>query len=111
MTHPAFRGIGSAFLVLDMALFISFSTITIARYCLYPVFFRTMLKNETHSLFTGTIPMGCAWLPLAFYERPDLTRLRRFVTIVSGIARTGTEYGIDGALDVAIVLWWIAFGG
>lgn len=87
--HPGFRGIGSVFLVLDMFLFLTFSIITILRYALYPRFFTTMLDNEAHSLFLGTIPMG-------------------LVTIASGIARTGTEYGITRALDAGIALWWIA---
>ena len=50
-----------------------------------------MLNNETHSLFLGTIPMG-------------------FVTIVSGIAKTGGEYGLEWTLDLAMILWWIALG-
>lgn len=61
------------------------------RYSLYPAFFFAMLNNETHSLFLGTIPMG-------------------FVTIVSGIAKTGSEYGLVWALELAMVLWWIALG-
>lgn len=90
-THPAFRGIGAAFLVFDMGLFIAFTIISICRYVLYPKFFLVMLGHETHSLFLGTIPMG-------------------FVTIISGIARTGTEYGIEKALDAALVMWWMALG-
>jgi len=31
------------------------------------------------------------------------------VTIVSGIALTGTEYGLS-TLNPALVLWWIALG-
>lgn len=74
-----------------MALFLAFTIITIARYVAYPRFFLVMLGHETHSLFLGTIPMG-------------------FVTIISGIARTGTEYGIEKAMDAALVMWWIALG-
>jgi hypothetical protein len=96
-----------------MGLFTAFTIITLARYFLYPRlflvmlgheitltlarcflsrrFFLVMLGHETHSLFLGTIPMG-------------------FVTIVSGIARTGTEYGIEKALDAGLVMWWIALG-
>ncbi|ORY73240.1 voltage-dependent anion channel-domain-containing protein [Leucosporidium creatinivorum] len=88
-THPAFRGIGAAFLVFDMGLFVAFTIISITRYALFPKIFLVMLAHETHSLFLGTIPMG-------------------FVTITSGIARTGTEYGIEKALDGALVMWWIA---
>ncbi|KAM0791661.1 hypothetical protein ACM66B_006097 [Microbotryomycetes sp. NB124-2] len=86
-SHAAFRAIGAGFLVLDMFLFIGFTLITIARYSLYPRIFLVMLQHETHSLFLGTIPMG-------------------LVTITSGIARTGAEYGLD-TLGAALVLWWI----
>lgn len=91
VVHPTFRAIGTAFLLLDIFLFLSFTLITIVRYALYPTFFFAMLNNETHSLFLGTIPMG-------------------FVTIVSGIAKTGGEYGLEWTLGLALVLWWIALG-
>lgn len=32
------------------------------------------------------------------------------VTIVSGIANLGHEYGIAGSLDAAMVLWWCTLG-
>lgn len=89
-THAAFRGIGAGFLVFDMLLFVVFAIITVARYILYPRIFLVMIQHETHSLFLGTIPMG-------------------LVTIISGIARTGEEYGL-ATLDASIVLWWIALG-
>jgi len=57
-SHPAFRAIGAAWLVVDMALFVLFISLTITRYILYPPFFLAMLQHETHSLFLGTIPMG-----------------------------------------------------
>ncbi|GAA5856917.1 hypothetical protein JCM9279_003594 [Rhodotorula babjevae] len=87
-SHAAFRAIGSAFLLLDMVLFAAFSALTIARYALYPRIFLAMIRHETHSLFLGCIPMG-------------------FVTIVSGIAATGHEYGLN-TLDAALVLYWIS---
>ncbi|GAA5974420.1 hypothetical protein JCM11641_005272 [Rhodosporidiobolus odoratus] len=87
-THAAFRGIGAAFLLFDMVLFASFVALTTARYVLYPRIFAVMIRHETHSLFLGCIPMG-------------------FVTIISGIAQTGHEYGLD-TLDAALVLYWIS---
>jgi len=30
------------------------------------------------------------------------------VTIVVGMARTGTDYGIPHALNVTVALWWVA---
>ncbi|GAA5877902.1 hypothetical protein JCM8547_005533 [Rhodosporidiobolus lusitaniae] len=85
--HAAFRAIGSAWLILDIILFIAFTFLTLARYYLYPKIFWAMIRHETHSLFLGTIPMG-------------------FVTIVSGIAATGHEYGLN-TLNTALVLYWI----
>ncbi|GAA5923497.1 uncharacterized protein JCM15063_003665 [Sporobolomyces koalae] len=87
-SHAVFRKLGAAWLVLAMLLFAVFSFLTIMRYTIYPKIFHVMLRHETHSLFLGCIPMG-------------------FVTIVSGIALTGYEYGLK-TLDTALVLWWIA---
>lgn len=56
--HPAFSGIGTAFLLLDIVLFLSFSVLTVGRYTLYPKMFKAMIGHEVHSLFLGTIPMG-----------------------------------------------------
>ncbi|SCZ88170.1 BZ3500_MvSof-1268-A1-R1_Chr2-1g04235 [Microbotryum saponariae] len=88
-THAAFRAIGAAFLVLDIILWVVFLLLTVSRYIMYPRFFTAMVTHETHSLFLGTIPMG-------------------LVTIASGIARTGSEYGVAHSLNIGIVLWWIA---
>lgn len=30
--------------------------------------------------------------------------------IMSGIARTGTEYGISWALEVGLIGWWVSLG-
>lgn len=87
--HPALRAVGSAFLLFDIVLFLAFSSILVARYSLHPAFIRLTLENESHSLFLGTIPMG-------------------LVTIMSGIARTGNEYGLRWTLDLGLVGWWVA---
>lgn len=73
-----------------MILFGAFTFLTLLRYYLSPRIFIAMLHHETHSLFLGTIPMG-------------------LVTIVSGIAATGEEYGLK-TLDAALVLYWITVG-
>ncbi|GAA5914034.1 hypothetical protein JCM6882_001830, partial [Rhodosporidiobolus microsporus] len=86
--HAAFRALGAAFLLFDIVLFACFTLLTVARYVLYPKIFWAMIKHETHSLFLGCIPMG-------------------FVTIVSGIAATGHENGLN-TLDAALVLYWIS---
>ncbi|GAA5991338.1 hypothetical protein JCM10908_003264 [Rhodotorula pacifica] len=87
-THPTFRAIGCVFLVGDMILFAAFTFLTLLRYYLSPRIFVAMLHHETHSLFLGTIPMG-------------------LITIVSGIASTGEEYGLK-TLDASLVLFWIS---
>ncbi|GAA5886678.1 hypothetical protein JCM16303_001407 [Sporobolomyces ruberrimus] len=87
-SHAVFRALGACFLILSTLMFITFSILTITRYTIYPRIAIVMLKHETHSLFLGCIPMG-------------------MVTIVSGIALTGHEYGLN-TLDTAVVLWWIA---
>ena len=59
-----------------------------------------LIKHETHALFLGTIPMA-------------VRRLRRcslnwqFVTIISGIAFVGEDYGLPTA-RAASALWWVA---
>lgn len=88
-THPTFRAIGAAFLILDIALFLFFSFLTIARYTMYPAIFPAMLSHPVHSLFLGTIPMG-------------------LVTIVSGIALQGDAYGLPGSVEAAAGLWWVS---
>ena len=88
-THPTFRAIGAAFLILDIALFLFFSFLTIARYTMYPAIFPAMLSHPVHSLFLGTIPMG-------------------LVTIVSGIALQGDAYGLSGSVEAAAGLWWVS---
>ncbi|GAA5909046.1 Ssu1p [Sporobolomyces salmoneus] len=87
-SHAVFRGLGAAWLILAMIMFLVFSILTITRYTIYPRIATVMLKHETHSLFLGCIPMG-------------------LVTIVSGIALTGHEYGLK-TLDTACVLWWFS---
>ncbi|GAA5848361.1 hypothetical protein JCM3766R1_002320 [Sporobolomyces carnicolor] len=89
-SHAVFRALGAVWLVLAMILFFVFSILTITRYTIYPRIAIVMLRHETHSLFLGCIPMG-------------------LVTIVTGIALTGHEYGIN-SLNAALVLWWIALG-
>ncbi|GAA5961255.1 hypothetical protein JCM3765_002886 [Sporobolomyces pararoseus] len=87
-SHAVFRALGAAWLVLAMILFSVFSLLTIARYTIYPRIALVMLRHETHALYLGCVSMG-------------------LVTIVSGIALTGHEYGLK-TLDTAIVLWWIS---
>ncbi|KAI5481548.1 sulphite efflux pump protein [Pseudohyphozyma bogoriensis] len=86
--HAGFRAAGACWLLFDIFLFLVFIAITILRYALYPAIFFVMIKNETHSLFTGTLPMG-------------------FVTITNNIAKLGAEYGLTWTLDLALPLWWI----
>jgi tellurite resistance protein TehA-like permease len=44
--------------VLDIALFILFTSISAARYICYPEIWKAMMRHPTESLFLGTFPMG-----------------------------------------------------
>lgn len=71
-----------------MAMFAAFSAISIFRYARWPEILPVLIQHETHALFLGTVPMA-------------------FVTIVSGIAFVGEDYGLATA-RAASALWWAA---
>lgn len=45
---------------LNVLLFITFTTISLLRYTLYPGIWAAMIRNPAQSLFIGTFPMGSA---------------------------------------------------
>ncbi|KAK7472540.1 Plasma membrane sulfite pump involved in sulfite metabolism [Stygiomarasmius scandens] len=47
-----------AIMFLNLVLFLLFSVITIARYCLFPNVWRFMIHHPVQSLYIGTFPMG-----------------------------------------------------
>lgn len=74
--------------VLNLALFVLFLTISIARYALWPEKFWQMLTHPAHSMLLGTFPMGFA----------TIVNLTVFVCVPA--------WG-DWAAILAWVMWWI----
>ena len=54
------RWISVGFFALNVLLMVSFTTISVARYVLYPQIWGVMIRHPTQSLFLGTFPMGLA---------------------------------------------------
>lgn len=67
-----------AFFFLDLALFVLFTAISVARYTLYPKIWHRMIHHPVQCLYLGTFPMGAATLLTvaisAFRETFDLGR-------------------------------------
>ncbi|KAI5451310.1 Plasma membrane sulfite pump involved in sulfite metabolism [Naganishia albida] len=73
---------------LNIALFLSFLTMSILRYAMWPSVFTKMLFHPGQSLFLGTFPMG-------------------FGTIVNMVAFVCVPNLAGRWLDLAWALWWI----
>ncbi|KAK8127524.1 hypothetical protein PG984_008632 [Apiospora sp. TS-2023a] len=58
------RWISVGFFALNVLLMVAFTTISVARYVLYPEIFGVMIRHPTQSVFLGTFPMGLATLLL-----------------------------------------------
>lgn len=87
-----FRGLRTIALVvfiMNVVLFCIFLLTTIIRYVLFPTLLKKMLKNDTQSLFVGTLPMG-------------LTTITNFCVIALLDKK-------DWAHNLAFVLWCIQF--
>ncbi|KAK8060401.1 hypothetical protein PG996_010331 [Apiospora saccharicola] len=54
------RWISVGFFALNVLLMVAFTTISVARYVLYPEIFGVMIRHPTQSIFLGTFPMGLA---------------------------------------------------
>ncbi|KAK8090886.1 C4-dicarboxylate transporter/malic acid transport protein [Apiospora phragmitis] len=54
------RWISVGFFALNVLLMIAFTTISVARYVLYPQIWCVMIQHPTQSVFLGTFPMGLA---------------------------------------------------
>ncbi|PSR77991.1 voltage-dependent anion channel-domain-containing protein [Coniella lustricola] len=59
-TTLAFSYLAYAFFALNVALFLVFLALSIARYSLYPEIWVAMVNHPGQSLFLGTFPMGLA---------------------------------------------------
>lgn len=74
--------------VLNIILFIAFSTLYILRWLIYPQEARQIFSHTSMSLFLGTIPMGLA-------------------TILNGFLKFGVSLYGDVAIHIAHSLWYI----
>ncbi|EWC48732.1 hypothetical protein DRE_00037 [Drechslerella stenobrocha 248] len=79
--------IAVAIFCLNIALFISFSVISILRYIMFPGLWNFMIQHPVQSLFIGTFPMGLC-------------------TIINMIVLVCLPWG-EGMLTLAWALWWI----
>lgn len=63
------------FFALNIALFVTFTAMTIVRYTLYPEIWVAMINHPGQSLFLGTFPMGFASTTIRKHPvmRPSLT--------------------------------------
>ena len=80
--------IAIVFYVLNCILFLTFLTITIARYIMFPSVFTKMLYHPAQSMFTGTFPMAIATIANA--------------TVLLVVPTHGRW-----AINLAWSLWWV----
>ncbi|GHJ89593.1 hypothetical protein NliqN6_5995 [Naganishia liquefaciens] len=85
---PGLKIVGIVVFCLNVVLFISFLTMSILRYAIWPSVFTKMLHHSGQSLFLGTFPMG-------------------FATIVNMIAFACVPNLAPRWLELAWALWWI----
>lgn len=76
------------FFVLNLVLFLLFTTLSCLRYMLYPHIFPAVLRHPHQSLFVATFPVGLA-------------------TIINMIALVCAPAWGRGMATFAWVLWWI----
>lgn len=79
------------FFFLNLALFVLFNALTIARHIIFPDVWGTMMKHPTQSLYIGTYPMGGATL----------------ITVAAGFVYE--QYGFGGKTFLYIIwaIWWL----
>lgn len=53
-------GLSVAFFVINIALFVTFTGMSLVRYVLYPEIWTAMMSHPGQSLFLGCFPMGLA---------------------------------------------------
>ncbi|SPC68134.1 related to SSU1 - plasma membrane sulfite pump [Ustilago sp. UG-2017b] len=88
--HSGLRWPALCFLLGDIIIFILFLCAFFARYLMYPEVLPLTIKHPQKSMFLGTLPMA-------------------LITIISGIAQLGTEFGLGiGFALGASGLWWAA---
>ena len=85
---PGMAIIGTVFYVANICLIVVFTTVTVARYAVFPWAVGRMLRHPTQSLFLGAIPMGLA-------------------TIVNATVLIAVPTYGQWAKDLAWALWWL----
>lgn len=76
------------FFVVNVALFVIFTCISVIRYTMYPEIWGAMIRHPTQSLFLGTFPMG-------------------FATIVNMVVFVCVPSWGPWATTLAWTMWWI----
>ncbi len=84
----SFHTIGTILWLMNIALFVLFCGLTIARATFYWESFKPLFRHPAQSLFLGAVPMALA-------------------TIVNGFIAFGTPLFGSRAIDIAQGLWWV----
>ena len=79
------------FFFLNLALFIIFNVLTIARYVIFPDIWSLMLRHPVQSLYLGCYPMGATTL----------------ITIAIGFINQQEGIGGSGFLYFLWATWWV----
>lgn len=83
------HALGTGLWLLNILLFVTFSTLYAARWLLFPQEARRIFGHAVMSMFFGAIPMGLA-------------------TIINGFLAFGIPmFGAPAAIGIATALWWI----
>ena len=79
------------FFFLNLALFIIFNALTVARYIFFPDIWSIMIQHPTQSLFIGTYPMGLATL----------------ISVAVGLVYERDHFGGKAFLYTIWGIWWL----
>jgi len=97
-----------AFMFLNLVLFLLFSVITIARYCLFPNVWRFMIHHPVQSLYIGTFPMGkyIACLSARARNNYSFTGATTILNIAVGVIHDHYGFGGKPFLYFIWACWW-----
>ena len=79
------------FFFLNLALFVLFNALTVARHTIFPDSWSKMMRHPTQSLYTGTYPMGGATL----------------ITTAAGFIYEQYSFGGRTFLYTIWAIWWL----
>lgn len=91
------------FFALNVALFVTFTGMTIVRYTLYPEIWVAMINHPGQSLFLGTFPMGFASMTTRIPLHNPLANTG--LAIINMIVMCCASWG-DWAIYMAWGFWW-----